>query len=59
MKDVDIPPVAHEDGPARMRDCDDEESIEDEYGVNEELDVGKILRETEPVDIDLQTEGAI
>lgn len=53
MEDIDIPPILNEYLPSRMRNCGHEERIEEEYDINEGLDVRKIFREPEPVDVDL------
>lgn len=42
-----------------MRNGGHEESIQEEHGVDQSLDVGKILGEPQPVDVDLKAKYAV
>lgn len=59
MKNVDISPVLHEDLPSGVGDSTHEESIQDEDGVHQSLDIRKILGEPEQVDVDLEAQNSV
>ena len=58
VEDVDITPVSDQNRPARMSYRRHEVEIQDEDRIDECLDVGEILGESQGVDVHLEAEDA-
>lgn len=54
MKNVDITPVLHEHLPCGMGNTSHKERVQKEHGVNEELDICEIFRESDVIYVDLK-----